>query len=121
MANDGSAEAGTSENRQLPPGQALGLLDMVPYAQGSIVSRTLAEGEGGTLTVFAFARGQGLSEHSAPFDAIVQILEARAAVKVGTNSVVAEAGQIVRLPANVPHGIEPGEPFKMLLTMFRAG
>jgi quercetin dioxygenase-like cupin family protein len=99
----------------------LDLSGMVQYAEGSIVSRTLTETDAGTLTVFAFAEGQGLSEHSAPFDAIVQIVEGRATVTVGTQSVDARAGQLVRLPAGVPHSIEPGGSFKMLLTMFRAG
>ena len=64
-----------SENAKLPPAEAVDLADLVDYASGSIVSRTLAENEAGTLTLFAFDEGQGLSEHSAPFDAIVQIVD----------------------------------------------
>jgi quercetin dioxygenase-like cupin family protein len=96
------------------------LATLVDYAEGSIVSRTLAENKAGTLTLFAFDAGQGLSEHSAPYDAIVQILDGKAELIVGGKTVRAAAGQLVVMPANVPHAVKAPVKFKMLLTMLRA-
>jgi len=104
----------------LPPAEAIELTGLVAYAGGSIVSRTLAENQAGTLTLFAFDAGQSLSEHSAPFDAIVQILDGAAELTIGGNKVTAAAGRIVIMPANVPHAVKATGRFKMLLTMLRA-
>jgi quercetin dioxygenase-like cupin family protein len=109
-----------SENAKLPPAEAVDLADLVDYASGSIVSRTLAENDAGTLTLFAFDAGQGLSEHSAPFDAIVQVIDGQVDLTIGGKTVPAEAGQVVVMPADVPHALKAGTPFKMLLTMLRA-
>ncbi len=109
-----------SDNAALPPAQAVDLTDLVDYAAGSIVSRTLAENDAGTLTLFAFDAGQGLSQHSAHFDAIVQVLDGQAELTIGGEAVPAEAGQLVIMPANVPHALKATTPFKMLLTMLRA-
>ena len=103
----------------VPHGQALALADLVAYAEGAIVSRTLAETDGGTVTLFAFDAGQGLSEHSAPFDALVQILDGRAELVIGGQAVQAGAGDLVVMPANVPHAVQAPQQFKMLLTMLR--
>ena len=105
----------------LPAVEAVDLAGLVDYAAGSIVSRTLAENSAGTVTLFAFDDGQSLSEHTAPFDALVQILDGRAELTIGGESVPAEAGQIVLMPADVPHALRADGPFKMLLTMLRAG
>jgi len=75
---------------------------------------------GGTVTLFSFDAGQGLSEHSAPFDALVQILDGEAELKIGGKPVVARQGQLVVMPANVPHAVKAIQRFKMLLTMLRA-
>jgi quercetin dioxygenase-like cupin family protein len=99
---------------------AMNLLEMVQYAPGAIVSRTLAEAPSGTLTLFAFDQGQGLSEHSAPFDAHVLVLEGQVRLKIGGKDVAASAGQLVTMPANVPHSVSAAGPFKMLLIMFKA-
>ena len=96
------------------------LAGLVQYAEGAIVSRTIAEGPGGTVTVFAFDSGQGLSEHSAPFDAIVIVLDGRAELTVGGRAISAGTGQMVIMPANVPHAVRAGGRFKMLLIMLRA-
>ena len=104
----------------LPAAQPVELAGLVDYAAGSIVSRTLAENEAGTITLFAFDAGQGLSEHSAPFDAIVQVLDGQAELTIGGEPVTATAGQVVLMPANVPHAVKATERFKMLLTMLRA-
>ena len=93
--------------------------DIVAYADGSIVSRTAAENPAGTITFFAFDAGQGLSEHSAPFDAFVQILDGRAELTIGGKTITAGAGQFMIMPANVPHAVRALERFKMLLVMLR--
>jgi len=105
---------------QLPRADAIDLAAAVQYADGSIVSRTVAENEAGTLTLFAFEAGQGLSEHSTPFDAFVQILDGEAELIIGGKTVQAKAGQLVVMPANVPHAVKATKRFKMLLIMLRA-
>jgi len=90
---------------------------MVDYADGSIVSKKLLRTGGGSLTLFAFAEGQELSEHTAPFDALVQVLDGRVELTIGGVSVTASAGESVLMPADVPHAVKAVERFKMLLTM----
>ncbi len=109
-----AAEAGG-----LPAAEPVALADLVSYQEGSIVSRTLVKRNGGNLTLFAFAAGQALSEHSAPFDAVVQILDGQAELSIGGQKVPATAGQTVLMPANVPHAVQATAPFKMLLMMIR--
>ena len=94
---------------------------LVDYAEGSVVSRTLQEACGGTLTVFAFSDGQGLSEHSAPFDAVVQVLDGTAEITIGGVPNEVAKGQLIIMPADVPHALRAVTPFKMLLTMIRKG
>lgn len=101
-------------------GQAKNLSDLVQYVPGSIVSRTITDKQVGTITLFAFDKGQGLSEHQAPFDAVVQIIDGSAQLTIGGNTITACAGQIVIMPANIPHSVKAAEKFKMLLTMIRA-
>lgn len=105
----------------LAGGQAVVLADLADYAEGSIVSRTLLDSAAGTLTLFAFDAGQGLSEHSAPFDAVVQVLDGQAELRIGGKAVVAGAGELVLMPAHVPHAVRASQRFKMLLIMFKAG
>ena len=109
-----------SESRKIPPAKAVDLATLVNYEEGSIVSRTLAENKAGTLTLFAFDAGQGLSEHSAPYDAIVQVIDGKSELVIGGKTVRAAAGQLVVMPANVPHAVKAPGRFKMLLTMLRA-
>ena len=104
----------------LPAAQPVGLASLVDYAEGSIVSRTLVENAAGTITLFAFDAGQGLSEHTAPFDAVVQVLDGQAELTIGGEPMTATAGQAVLMPANVPHAVKATARFKMLLTMLRA-
>jgi quercetin dioxygenase-like cupin family protein len=103
----------------LPPAEPVELTALVTYQAGGVVSRTLVNQSGGTLTVFAFAEGQALSEHTAPFDALVQVLEGTVELVIGGKSVPARAGQTVLMPANVPHAVNATSRFKMLLTMVR--
>jgi len=108
------------EPSKIPPAKAVDLATLVDYAPSSIVSRTLAENKAGSLTLFAFDAGQGLSEHSAPYDAIVQVVDGKAELVIGGKTVHAAAGQLVVMPANVPHAVKAPGRFKMLLTMLRA-
>jgi quercetin dioxygenase-like cupin family protein len=104
---------------QPDPSVAHTLATLVEYGEGAVVSRTLAKGKAGTLTVFAFDAGQELSEHSAPFDAWVQVLDGQVTLTIGGEPVTAGVGEIVCMPANVPHAVNAPERMKMLLTMFR--
>ena len=97
------------------------LADAVETSEGSIVSRPLLENTAGTLTLFAFDAGQGLSEHTAPFDAVAQIIEGEAELTIGGETYKAAAGDLIVMPANVPHAVKATAAFKMLLTMLRAG
>jgi quercetin dioxygenase-like cupin family protein len=89
------------------------------YVPGAIVSRALARAKGGSLTLFAFDAGQELSEHTAPFDAFVQVLDGAVELTIGGERVVARSGETVLMPAGVPHALRALERFKMLLAMVR--
>ena len=97
------------------------LADLIQYQDGSIVSRALVKDKSGTVTVFAFAEGEGLSEHETPYDALLSVLDGRALVVIGGTEHTLSVGQIVRLPANVPHSVQAEQRFKMLLIMIRSG
>ena len=103
----------------LPPAEALRLAELLDYVPGSVVSRTLIKRPVGTVTLFSFDKGQGLSEHTAPVDALVQVLDGQAELTIGGELVKAGAGETVLMPADVPHSLHAPEPFKMLLTMIR--
>ncbi len=105
--------------RGLPAAEPVLLAGLVAYQDGAVVSRTLLKRNGGTLTLFAFDEGQALSEHTAPFDAVVQILDGQAELVVGGKPVAAGAGDTVLLPAHVPHAVHATRAFKMLLIMIR--
>lgn len=93
------------------------LADLVGYQDGSVVSRVLFRNDGAVMTLFAFAEGQGLTEHSSPHDAVVQIVEGRVRITVRDDMHDLDEGEILHLPATVPHALHGGEPFKMLLTI----
>ncbi|NQU22841.1 MAG: cupin domain-containing protein [Candidatus Nealsonbacteria bacterium] len=93
---------------------------LVDYQNGAIVSRTILDKPAGTVTVFAFDRGQALSEHTAPFDAMVQVLDGRAQITIEGKPFDVAAGQMVIMPADKPHAVTAAERFKMLLTMIRS-
>ncbi len=96
------------------------LKEMVEYKEKSTVSKIITRNDKGNLTLFAFDAGQNLSEHSAPFDAIVQILEGTGHIIIDKKEYVVNEGQIIIMPANVPHAVEAHDRFKMLLTMIKA-
>jgi len=103
----------------LNPSQTYKLDSLTDYAEGAVVSRTIAKNKTGTCTVFAFDSGQGLSEHSAPFDALVQIIDGQALVTIGGEEIAVSKGEMVLMPANIPHALHADNRFKMLLTMFK--
>lgn len=103
----------------MPPAEVVHLAELVQYAEGSVVSRALVQKPVGSLTLFAFDAGQALSEHTAPFDAYVQLLDGEAELVVGGKSIDARAGDTVLMPANIPHAVNARRRFKMLLTMIR--
>ena len=100
--------------------RALNPADLLSYQEGAVISRTLIDKKVGTITVFAFAEGEGLSEHTAPFDAFVQIIDGTAEITIAGVGHIIEAGQIIILPANQPHALRALTQFKMLLVMIRA-
>jgi quercetin dioxygenase-like cupin family protein len=104
---------------ELPPARPVRLADEIAYAPGSVVSRTVAKGRAGSLTLFAFDVGEELSEHTAPFDAFVLVLDGAVELTIGGERVLARTGETVRMPAHVPHAVRAVEPFKMLLSMIR--
>jgi quercetin dioxygenase-like cupin family protein len=105
---------------EILPAQPIGLAPLVDYAPGSIVSRVLHRGAAGSITLFAFDSGQDVSEHTTACDAYALVLDGRADLNVGGERARAEAGQVVMLPAGVPHSIRAPERFKMLLIMMRS-
>ena len=96
------------------------LIDLVDYQAGAVVSSTLIKKEKGTVTLFAFDEGQGLSEHTAPFDAMVQVLDGRVEVSISGKPHTLGAGDMVVMPANRPHALRALERFKMMLIMIRS-
>ncbi len=101
-------------------GQALKAIDLVNYQKDSIVSRAIINKETGILTLFAFDEGQGLSEHTAPFDALVYLLDGEAEVTISGNSLNLKEGEIVIMPANQPHALRALRKFKMMLVMIKS-
>ena len=103
----------------LPPAEALALTSLITPTDQGIASRVLAKNGGGTVTLFAFDAGQALSEHTAPFDALVLVLEGTFILTIGGTPVEARPGAVVRMPAGVPHAVDASEPSRMLLIMLR--
>ena len=102
------------------PARAVSLAGLVDYVAGSVVSKTLAKKASGSITLFAFDAGQGLSEHQTPHDAFVQVVDGVGTLRIGGQDVVAKTGDVVLMPANVPHAVQAIERFKMLLVMIRS-
>jgi len=100
-------------------GKAMGLADLIDYQAGSVVSRTIIDKGAGTVTLFAFDEGQGLSEHTAPFDALVEVVDGEAEVTISGEKHPVKSGQMIIMPADKPHSVRAGKKFKMLLVMIR--
>lgn len=114
---DSTHAKGTSE---LQAAQQTHLGNMMSYQEGSVVSRTLLNRKAGTITLFAFDQGQGLSEHTAPYDALAHVLEGDAEITISGKPLKLSGGEMVLMPANQPHGLKALSRFKMLLTMIRS-
>lgn len=111
----------TTSPGTIPPAEALALAALITPTAHGIASRVLAKNGGGTVTLFAFDAGESLSEHTAPFDALVLVLEGALTLTIGGNPVRARPGTVVRMPAGVPHAVDAAEPARMLLIMLREG
>jgi quercetin dioxygenase-like cupin family protein len=103
----------------IPPAEALALSSLITPTEHGIASRVLAKTSGGNVTLFAFDGGQGLTEHTSPFDAFVLVLEGKMTLTIGGAPVPATPGTVVRMPAGVPHALDAAEPTRMLLVMLR--
>jgi quercetin dioxygenase-like cupin family protein len=101
-------------------GQATRLVDLADYQEGSVVSRTVVDKKAGTVTFFAFAEGQGLSEHTAPFDALVYLVEGEAEIVISGKPIHLKGGEMVIMPANQRHALRAIRNSKMILTMIRS-
>ena len=101
-------------------GKAIEIGSLTEYQGDSVVSREIIKKELGTVTIFAFDKGQGLSEHSAPFDAMVQIVDGVGEITISGNKNIVKTGEFIIMPANEPHALFANEPFKMVLTMIRS-
>jgi len=100
--------------------QAIKLVDLADYQDGSVVSRTIISKKAGTVTFFAFDQGQGLSEHTAPFDALIYLLEGEAEVVISGKPIHLRKAEMILMPANQPHSLKAVKKFKMILTMIRS-
>jgi quercetin dioxygenase-like cupin family protein len=100
--------------------QAVKLADLIDYQAGSVVSREIVSQKAGTVTLFAFDKGQGLSEHTAPFDALVYVFDGEAEIAISGKRLRLKEGEMVIMPANQPHSLKAIERFKMVLTMIKA-
>jgi quercetin dioxygenase-like cupin family protein len=109
-----------SKEHQAKAAQSVTLLDMIDYQEGAVVSRTIIDKKAGTVTLFAFDQGQGLSEHTAPFDAMVHVLEGEAEVTISGKPFQLKQGEMIIMPANEPHALTAVTNFKMVLTMIRS-
>jgi quercetin dioxygenase-like cupin family protein len=108
-----------TENKKLGA-QAANLVSLIDYQAGSVVSRTIIDKKTGTVTLFAFDEGEGLSEHTAPYDALVYVLDGKADIVISGKPVRLKKGEVTIMPANEPHSLSALTKFKMLLTMMRS-
>ena len=95
------------------------VLDLVQYQEAAVVSQTIIKKDVGTVTLFAFAAGEGLSEHSAPFDALIHVLDGETEIRIGGEAHHVKSGEVIILPANIPHGLRAITDFKMIITMIK--
>ena len=107
------------EKKEPLTAKVLDMARLVEYQAGSVVSRTIIQKKTGTVTLFAFDEGQGLSEHTAPFDALVCILEGQAEIIISGKSHMLKQGEMIIMPADEPHALKAVRPFKMMLVMIR--
>jgi quercetin dioxygenase-like cupin family protein len=109
-----------SNHSEIRRGEVKEIVDLLQYQDGSIVSQVLLKNKGGSVTLFAFDTGEGLSEHTAPFDALVVVNDGEADIEIAGESFRVKQGETIVLPANRPHAVKAATKFKMLLIMIRA-
>ena len=114
------ADSGKQTGAEKLVGKTARLTDLVDYQDGAVVSREIMNKKTGTVTLFAFAEGQGLSEHTAPFDALVYIFDGEVDITISGKTLRLKEGEIVIMPANQPHALKAVSRFKMILTMIRS-
>jgi quercetin dioxygenase-like cupin family protein len=107
-------------SKEIKPSTAYDTVALADYQDGSIVSRVILKSPGGNVTLFAFDEGQALSEHTAPFNALVQVIDGEAQITIASEAHRVVAGEMILLPANVPHALDATTRFKMILTMIRS-
>lgn len=110
----------SKEKKEKLTEQVIDPRDLVAYQPGSIVSRMLVYTKAGTITVFAFDAGEGLSEHTAPYDAVLQVIDGEALITIAGKEYPMKVGQLIIMPANIPHAVHAVTQFKMMLTMIHA-
>ena len=107
------------EKQSFEPSTVYNLKESISIAEGGVVSKQFIKNSGGNITLFAFDKGQGLSEHTAPFDAIVQVIEGAVEISIAGNKQVVSEGEMINMPANIPHALHATEAFKMCLIMLK--
>jgi quercetin dioxygenase-like cupin family protein len=108
------------ESKEFEKGKAFNFNDSIEYSDGGIVSKTVLKKETGNISLFSFDKGEALSEHTAPFDAVLQVVDGKGEIIIGGKSNILEAGQTIIMPANITHAVKAMEKFKMVLTMIRS-
>ncbi len=108
------------ESNEFEKAKVFSFNDSVEYASGGILSKTVLKKETGNISLFSFAKGEALSEHTAPFDAMIQVVDGKGEILIGGKSFILEAGQTIIMPANIPHAVKAVEKFKMVLTMIKS-
>jgi quercetin dioxygenase-like cupin family protein len=108
------------ESNEFEKAKVFSFNDSVEYASGGILSKTVLKKETGNISLFSFAKGEALSEHTAPFDAMIQVVDGKGEVIIGGKSFVLEAGQTIIMPAAIPHAVKAVEKFKMVLSMIKS-
>ncbi len=108
------------QNNEFEKARVFSFNDSIEYSDGGIVSKTVLKKETGNISLFSFAKGEALSEHTAPFDAMIQVVDGKGEIIIGGKSFYLEAGQSIIMPADIPHAVKAVEKFKMVLTMIRS-
>jgi quercetin dioxygenase-like cupin family protein len=108
------------ESNEFEKGKVFSFNDSVEYTSGGILSKTVIKKETGDVSLFSFAKGEALSEHTAPFDAMIQVIDGKGEVTIGGKPFLLKAGESIIMPANISHAVKAVEKFKMVLTMIRS-
>lgn len=108
------------QTNEFEKGKKFSYNDSIEYAAAAVVSKHILKNDAGNISLFAFDKGEGLSEHTAPFDAVVQIVDGKADIIINGQSNILEAGETIVMPANIPHALQAVERFKMVLTMIKS-